>query len=66
MPPFAGMFSNTGFTEKAIRDRLAILLADTTGSGARLADELYAYLDDTHVDTALRRIVRPLRVAIAA
>lgn len=31
------------------------------GAGARGDIELYSYLDDNHIDTALRKIVKPLK-----
>ena len=44
-------------TDKAYRWTLLTI----AGLTRFVCDELYKYLDDTHIDTALRKIIKPLR-----
>jgi hypothetical protein len=45
-----------GLTDKRYRWDLAYM----AGCTRFICDALYSYLDDTHIDTALRTIVKPL------
>ena len=48
---------------KDIEKRLRWDLVYLSGLSHWISDNLYSYLDDTHIDTALRYIMRDLRAA---
>lgn len=55
-PEARAFYISQGYSDKRYRWDLAYL----AGSIKFICDELYKYLDDEHIDTALRQIVKPL------
>jgi len=50
-------YTNQGLTEKRFRwDVLYASKIDNDSASRWICDNLYSYMDDTHIDTALRKI----------
>ena len=55
-PEKRAQYKMQGLTDKRYRWDLAYM----AGCTRFICDSLYSYLDDSHIDTALRSIVKPL------